>query len=126
MSPVKGRLLKSFALMLLLLSLGTLLAMTMRRQSAPFDIGDYAADDPAAAAAQFEQSGSDEDLVYLLKVLCYRYRVMNQADAATDIRRYGQQLLDRAKAGKTDLEALDDADGTLLKVLAVVRECGAR
>ena len=116
----------AFALMILCLLLGTLLAYTWRGQNRPFDIGDFSAVSPESARAQYAQSGTNEDLVYLLKTLSYRYVLQEEEALGPEIRALGQELFDRARAGTADLEALDDEEGTLLQVLSVVRQLGAK
>ena len=50
-------------------------------------------------------------------------------DCFTDVKvfvnRYGQELLDRAKAETVDLETVDDTE-IMLKVLKVIRSTGAK
>ena len=75
--------------------------------------------------AQYAQSGTNEDLVYLLKTLSYRY-VLQEEEALG--RRYapsGRTFRPRPRR-TADLEALDDEEGTLLQVLSVVRQLGAK
>lgn len=126
MRGAAGKIRAATALMLALLVFGTLLAGMLRRSSERFDIGDYSAADVAAVREVWEQSGENADLVALLKVLSYRYVVLGEEDLAPELRSRGQELLDRAKAGEADLEALDDKRGALLQVLAVIRELGAK
>lgn len=115
----------AFGLMLVLLAAGSLLAASLRQSQAPFDIGDLSGADWAAAREAFEESQSNGDLVTLVKILCYRWKVQADETAKPDIVRYGTLLLDRARAGDIDLEKADDPE-IMLPVLAVVREAGAR
>ena len=116
-----------FVLMMVLLGAATLIANQVREREKPFDIGDYSAADPAAAMDAYRASGSDEDLVYLLKILCYRYKIEGDETVLPDIRSYGQELLDRAKSQAVDLEKMDkDQDGTVLQILNVIRSTGAK
>ena len=125
MKTVHARMGASFAVMLVLLAVGSLLAAHMRQNQEPFDIGDYSAADLPGAQAAFEESQANGDLVTLVKILCYRWKVQGDETAKSDIILYGTLLLDRARAGDIDLEKADDPD-IMLRVLAVVREAGAR
>ena len=64
--------------------------------------------------------------MYLLKTLSYHYVLQEEEALGPEIRALGQELFDRARAGTADLEALDDEEGTLLQVLSVVRQLGAK
>lgn len=90
-----------------------------------FDIGDLSGVDVAAAEAQFVQSQSNEDLVSLVKALCWQYCIAENDAVAEPLRAYGQLMLDRAKAETIDLEHVDNPEH-MLQVLRVVRELGAR
>ena len=104
--------------------LAVILLSGQLRQEA-FDIGDLSSVDVAAAEAQFAQSQSNEDLVLLVKALCWQYCAGGNEAAAQPLRDYGQQLLDRAKAETIDLERADNPEH-MLQVLRVVRALGAR
>ena len=94
-------------------------------QQKPFDIGDLSGVDVAAAEAAFVQSQSNEDLVKLVKALCWRYAAAEDESVAEPLVKYGQMMLDRAKAETLDLEFADDPDH-MLQVLEVVRGLGAK
>ena len=114
-------------LMLIGLIAVTLISGSLREKEQPFDIGDLSAEDPAAAEAVYLENGSDENLINLLKILCYQYKIKGSETVVPDIRRYGQELLDRAKAGSIDLEMADrEQDGHILQILNVIRGAGAR
>lgn len=110
-------------LMVALALAGTLLAGNLRQT--PFEIGDYSGVDIAQAEADFAASGSNEDLILLLKALCWRYQVQGEEAAREPLLGYGQMLLDRARAETVDLETLDEPD-VMLQVLEVIRGVGAR
>ena len=114
-----------FGLMVLLLVLGSLMASTLQHSRTSLSIGDFSRADPAAAKAAFEGSRTDRDLVTLIKILCYRWKVQGDEATRPDLARYGTLLLDRARAGESDLEKADDPD-VMLQVLALIREAGAR
>lgn len=101
---------------------GCLLSGQMRQEV--FDIGDYSGVDIPAAEECFAQSQSNEDLIGLLKALCWRYNEAESDETAALIVHYGQILLDRAKAGTVDLEFVDNPEH-MLQVLKIVRRLGA-
>lgn len=125
MKTVHARMGASFAVMLVLLAVGSLLAAHMRQSQEPFDIGDYSAADLPGAQAAFEESQANGDLVTLVKILCYRWKGEGEETAKSLLVRYGGLLLERAKAGEIDLEKADDPE-VMLQVLAAVREAGVR
>lgn len=102
---------------------GTLLFGGFREE--PFVIGDWSGVDIPQAEADFAASGSNEDLVLLVKALCWRLEAAGDESAWEPLARYGQALLDRAKAETVDLETVDDPD-VMLQVLRVVRRVGAK
>lgn len=91
-----------------------------------FPLGDFSGVSAEDAREAYEAGGGAEDLIYLLKVLCYQAEVEGSEDAAAEIVRYGTQLLDMAKAETIDLEVLGDADETLLDLLKMIRSYGAK
>ena len=114
-----------FILMLVLLAAVTWIAGVKRESERPFDIGDLSGADPAEAEKAWQESGSAEDLVSLLKILCYRYKIEGDGSVVPDIRNYGQKLLDMAKARTADLEKMDE-NGDILQILNVIRSTGAK
>ncbi len=116
----RGKTYTIFALMIIFLIAATLYASLQREAKEPFDIGDYSAFNINETKQKFKESGSNEDLAVLLKVLSWQYKVKNNEAVIPDIRSYGEELLNRAKAGEVDLQKMDE-DGTLLQVLSVIR-----
>ena len=114
-----------FILMLALLLTVTFIAGSRREAGKSFDIGDLSGVDRDAAESAYKESGSAEDLVSLLKILCYRYKIEGDETAVPDIRIYGQELLDMAKAQTADLEKMDE-NGDILQILNVIRSTGAK
>ncbi len=114
-----------FVLMMVMLAVVTVVAVRIRQEEKPFDIGDLSGADPEMALSAFRESDSPEDLVDLLKILCYRYKIEGDEAVLPDIRTYGQELLDRAKAQTVDLEKMD-RDGDILQILNVIRSTGAK
>ena len=94
-------------------------------QQEVFDIGDLSGVDVKAAEAAFIQSQSNEDLVRLVKALCWRYRMVEDETVIQPFMTYGQIMLDRAKAEEIDLEFVDDPEH-MLQVLDVLRELGVK
>lgn len=116
----RGKTYTIFALMIIFLIGVTLYASLRREANEPFDIGDYSAFTIDECKQNFEASRSNEDLAELLKVLSWQYKVQNNEAVIPDIRSYGEELLNRAKAGEADLQKMDE-DGTLLQVLSLIR-----
>ena len=114
-----------FVLMMVMLLAVTVVAVRLRQEEKPFDIGDFSGADAEKALSVYRESGSAEDLVDLLKILCYRYKIEGDETVLPDIRSYGQELLDRAKAQTVDLEKMDQ-NGDILQILNVIRGTGAK
>ncbi len=114
-----------FVLMMVMLLAVTAVAVRFRQGEKPFDIGDLSGADAEKALSAYRESGSAEDLTDLLKILCYRYKIEGDETVLPDIRTYGQELLDRAKAQTVDLEKMD-RDGDILQILSVIRSTGAK
>lgn len=91
-----------------------------------FGLGDYSGADIAGIEQRFQASGGDADLIELLKAMCYMAVVEgDESDAVTGaIEGYGTILLDRARAGRTDLQTLDD-EAVMLELLEYIRGYGA-
>ncbi len=116
-----------FVLMMVMLLAVTVIAVHFRHEEKPFDIGDLSGADPEKALSVYRESGSDADLVELLKILCYRYKIIGDETVLPDIRNYGQELLERAKSQTVDLEKMDkDQNGAILQILDVIRSTGAK
>lgn len=116
-----------FVLMMVMLLAVTVIAVHFRHEEKPFDIGDLSGADPEKALSVYRESGSDADLVELLKILCYRYKIVGDETVLPDIRNYGQELLERAKSQTVDLEKMDkDQNGAILQILDVIRSTGAK
>ena len=114
-----------FVLMMVMLAVVTVIAVRVRQEEKPFDIGDLSGADLEKALSVYRESDSPEDLAELLKILCYRYKIEGDETVLPDIRTYGQELLDRAKAQTADLEKMDQ-NGDILQILNVIRSTGAK
>ena len=121
----KGKMVSYAALMIVLMLGATFLANGIRNREQTWDFGQWTDEAVASALAAYEQAPDNERLSRLLKGLCWQYRVQNQESVKPLVLAYGQELLERAKAGTADLEALD-GDGVLSQVLTVIREAGAK
>ena len=114
-----------FVLMMVMLAVVTVIAVRVRQEEKPFDIGDLSGADLEKALSVYRESDSPEDLAELLKILCYRYKIEGDETVLPDIRTYGQELLDRATAQTADLEKMDQ-NGDILQILNVIRSTGAK
>ena len=112
------------ALLLLLVVGGTMFAAQYRSTNEAFDIGDYSAINIAQAEQVFGADGTNEQLVLIIKALCYRQEVLHETGWTEKLAAYGRTLYARARAGTVDLEKIDDEDA-MLKVLKVLRTLGA-
>ena len=96
----------------------------LSQEEKPFSLGDFSQVSLEETLEEFQRSLSSEDLVTLLKVLCWQAVEGNNPEAEEMIARYGTELFDRARAGETDLSALGD-DETMLELLRLIRSFGA-
>lgn len=121
----KGQMTVWSLLMIMLLLAATLLTGGLRRQNVSWNFGawNHSAVEAARAAYQVEESA--ENLSFLLKGLCWQYKLQQDECVKPELLFLGQQLLDCARDGTADLEKLDE-DGVLSQVLLVIREVGAR
>lgn len=110
----------------LLCVLAVFVGSRMVRRQQGFPLGDFSQADVVAAQQAYERSGDAEDLIYLLKVLCYRVEVQGEDSLADSIADYGTQLIDMAKSEEIDLEVLGESDDTLLELLKTIRSYGAK
>lgn len=94
-------------------------------QPRAFDSLDYSIVDRAETEGAFEVSQSNEDLMKLVEALCWQYETAGEPETREPLLRYGQLLLDRAKAETLDLETIGQPEITL-QVLGIIRELGAR
>ncbi len=96
----------------------------LSQKSAPFSLGDFSQVSLQEQLDAFQASQSNEDLVTLLKVLCWQAVEDDNQTAELLIAEYGTLLYDRARAGQADLSALED-DETMLELLSLIRSFGA-
>ncbi|WP_186565784.1 hypothetical protein [Lawsonibacter celer] len=90
-----------------------------------FQLGDFSGVSVEEKQKAFEESQSSEDLVELLKVLCYQAVVEENKAVEPLIVEYGTLLYDRARAEEVDLSTLGD-DETMLELLRWIKSFGAK
>jgi hypothetical protein len=76
-------------------------------------------------AAGLEADRSGQNLLRLLKALCYRAEEENDAEARRLAAPYGTELYRRAREEGLDLQKLADEE-TMLRILGILRKYGAR
>ncbi|MDR1586269.1 MAG: hypothetical protein LBS57_02300 [Treponema sp.] len=76
-------------------------------------------------AGGFEADNSGQNLLRILKALCYRAEEENDAEARRLIVPYGTELYRRAREEGLDLQRLDDEE-TMLRLLGILGKYGAR
>ncbi len=113
----------SLAVVVICMLLSTRVARAKRNGT--FTLGDFQGVSAQQAEEAWQETQDVNDLVYLLKVLCYQAEVEKDSDVADKIASYGTALFDRAKAGLIDLEEMGEDDETLLELLRLIREHGA-
>ncbi len=94
--------------------------MSKSQNEQVFDIGNYSQYDVSLAESAFLSTSSNEDLLLLIKVLCYQYKNRGDNAAAQPLRKYGDILLSRAKSEEIDLQTVDNEE-IMLKILGVIR-----
>ncbi len=85
-----------------------------------FDIGNYSQYQVGRVETAFLSTSSNEDLLLLIKVLCYEYKNRGNQGLAQPLKQYGKILLSRAKSGEVDLQTIDNEE-VMLKILGVIR-----
>jgi len=93
------------------------------RSNQEFDIGDYSNYDLAVIEHQYLKSPTNENLLILIKVLCYEAEVNNKG-CSDLIKKYGTELFSRAKRNEINLDKIDDED-IMLQIVSVLRKHGA-
>lgn len=113
----------SIAVALIVMLLASLAAGSRRNQG--YSLGDYSAISLQEQLEKYRESEQAEDLVLLLKVLCYQAEAEESAEAKEMIKVYGTELLDLAKKETIDLQKMGEADEELLELLKLIRKYGA-
>ncbi|MDY4063415.1 MAG: hypothetical protein SO010_10960 [Candidatus Limiplasma sp.] len=121
----KGQMTVWSLLIIMLLLTATLLTGGLRRQNVSWNFGAWNQPAVEAARAAYQAEESAENLSFLLKGLCWQYKLQQDERVKPELLFLGQQLLDCARDGTADLEKLDE-DGVLSQVLLVIREVEAR
>lgn len=95
------------------------------RAQQPFGLGDYSSADVEKLVENFNQSGSNSDLVVLLTALCYKAKVKEDESVIPSIQKYGTELFNRAKNETADLQTLDTED-RMLELISLLKQFGAK
>ena len=96
----------------------------LSQEEKPYSLGDFSQVSLDETQEEFQRSQSNEDLVTLLKVLCWQAVEGNNPEAEEMIAQYGTLLFDRARAGEADLSEVGD-DENMLELLRLIRSFGA-
>jgi len=90
----------------------------------PLDIGDYSSYDLSIAQQQYIKSPTNDNLLVVLKVLCYESEVEGNAQLGTQIKEYGSEIFKRAKDNTIDLSTADDEE-VMVQIIDVLKYNGA-
>lgn len=90
-----------------------------------FSLGDFSGTRPQYAVEVFEQYPSNENLVLLLKVLCYWAQVEGEKAIEPLIAEYGSLFYERVREGQADPSELG-SDAEMMELLQWVDSYGAR
>ena len=101
-------------------------ARTARERDKEFGLGDYSEASIEEYEDSFANDPSSENLVELLKALCFKAEVQKEQSVISKIEKYGTILYDRARAEEIDLEKMDDEKGTILELLGYLKKYGAK
>lgn len=111
--------------LLLLMLLGSLLAVGIRDWREPFRLPRSWQGDAARLEAAYEAQGGAQELIALLKALAFEAQSEDGAACREKTARFGGLLLDMARRGEVDLERADD-QGEMRLLLRAIRAAGAR
>lgn len=90
-----------------------------------FSLGDFSGIQPLDAVEVFEQEPSNENLVHLLKVLCYWAQVEGDKDIPPLIAEYGSLFYERVRDGEADPSELG-SDEEMMELLQWVDSYDAK
>lgn len=96
-----------------------------KRAQQPFGLGDYSSADVENLVENFNQSGSNSDLVVLLGALCYKAKMEEDESVIPSIQSYGTELFDRARNETADLQTLDTEE-RMLELIGLLKQFGAK
>lgn len=105
-----------------LLVIGSIAIFTAKEDK-QLDIGDFSGYDPIQTEQTYLQAPTNENLLLLLKVLCYESEVEDKNQTAL-LQQYGTELFSRAKKNEIDLATADD-EAIMLKLIKVIKKNGA-
>ena len=101
-------------------------AKTAREADKDFGLGDYSEASIEEYEKSFANDPGTDNLVELLKALCFKAEVQKDQSVTDKIAKYGTQLYDRARAGEIDLQKMDDENETILELLGYLKKYGAK
>lgn len=90
-----------------------------------FSLGNFSGIQPECAVETFEEDPSNENLVSLLKVLCYWAQVEGDETVPPLIAEYGSLFYDRVREGEADPSELG-SDAEMMELLQWVDSYGAK
>ncbi len=90
----------------------------------PLDIGDYSSYDVVTVEKTYTSSPTNDNLLLLLKVLCYKAKVEENLQVGTLIKHYGSEIFKRAKDDTIDLSTVDDEE-VITQIIEILRYYGA-
>lgn len=91
----------------------------------PLDIGDFSNYDVLEIEQQYKDRPTNDNLLLLIKVLCYESEVNNNEESRTLIKQYGSELFSRAKRNEIDLSSVD-SEAVMLEIIRIIKYYGAR
>ena len=98
----------------------------VERETTEFQLGDFSGENITDAQSTYQSSGEADDLIHLLKVLCYQTEKMGNTSAQASVQRYGSELLAMDREGVIDLDAMAETDGTIPELLGYLDQYGAK
>ena len=99
--------------LLCLICIAALILPVQGKDAQPYAFESAAGIDPAAAQAQWQASGENEDLYRLALALCRQCYLEGEAFDPAGLQECGRELYRRAKAETLDLEAIGNPEDSL-------------
>ena len=86
------------------------------------DMGDFSGLSLSEVEEKFQESPSNENLIFLLKVMYYKSNQEKNQDLSKDlIKKYGNELLLRAKEEKVDLSKVEEEE-IMLEIIRFIKD----
>ena len=95
------------------------------RSEQGFSLGDFSGIQPLEAVEVFEQDPTNENLVHLLKALCYWAQVEGDEDVQPLIAEYGSLFYERVREEEADPSELG-SDEEMMELLRWIDDYGAK